>query len=873
MLNRYLATVFALLIVAFLPASAVAAETSFTPLTRAVSSAHVGKRAAADLRRGVHRARNAYRQRHYCASVKSLGRVVERAGKRGGGGRVERAARSLQRAIFVKRAAHRGRCGLAPPRFRVADAVTPAMRRLPALADGHPRVVARLASAHGVNTDFVQDELVVEGSRAAAAKLAGRWHGRVLDGSSVHKAGGEVNLIRVDASRAPTADLAADLIAIDPRVRGRFQVSSRAGLGLIAVAADAAAHGLTVAPNLLTKGAGVLDRSTAEGTLPPNKPGDPPSRVNAFGPWYTASLGTGDAWRALAMGGKTSNRVKLAVLDGGFSSAGLPDLSPASTGADDVPNGMKCTGGNECPWHGTEVASAAAGVIDNGLGAFGSGGQVADVVMFHIDGDMFSAIGAVYDAADSGAKIINISSGYELDASVSFFSIPYEDATQTAFERGALVVASAGNDGRDVDAEDCFVVCWEEEWVAPCENDPVICVGGIGTDSSRDAKSNYGREACATARDCDVDIFGPMNVWVGPTGDNPNPHRRGGTSFSSPFVAGVLAMIMAADPSVTPAGAKQALLDTAERSADETVSRIVNAVAAVMDVADNKLGPLVEIAQADPKPHYGGFNATNLKATVDSIGPCKCTIEWSSDKDGAMGTGASIDYVYQSPGRRTVTAKVTDADTGATAFDQVDVEAMNDQPEAQITKPAQDAHVYSGQPFKLEGHADDANQPGGLACDDLWWAEPGGPTDGGCSPTMTLYGDNLTTWVTLKATDAYGAWSSYTVRLHVDKPPAHSPPLVTILSPSEGELLEPNDIVTLEGSANDPDTGPVAGTWSVKYGSTTKTIGQGNTLQWKPSSHVQQGCGDVDATLIFSATDPDGTSSDQVSVKVDYPVC
>jgi hypothetical protein len=29
----------------------------------------------------------------------------------------------------------------------------------------------------------------------------------------------------------------------------------------------------------------------------------------------------------------------------------------------------------------------------------------------------------------------------------------------------------------------------------------------------------------------------------------------------------------------------------------------------------------------------------------------------------------------------------------------------------------------------------------------------------------------------------------------------------------------------------------------------------------------------VAATLIFSATDPDGTSTDQLGVKVHYPVC
>src|SRR5215204_596697 len=146
MSKRCLATVLALSAAAFLPAGAVAAEISFAPLTRGVANSHVGKRAAADLRR----ARSAYRHRRYCASVKSLGRVAERAAKRSTGARVERAARSLQRAIFVKLAAHGSRCGLMPPRFRVAGSLAPAVKRLSPLADGHPRVVARLAGAHGV---------------------------------------------------------------------------------------------------------------------------------------------------------------------------------------------------------------------------------------------------------------------------------------------------------------------------------------------------------------------------------------------------------------------------------------------------------------------------------------------------------------------------------------------------------------------------------------------------------------------------------------------------------------------------------------------------------------------------------------------------
>jgi serine protease len=871
MFKRYLATALALSIIGLLPAGASASGISFAPLTRSITSSHLGKHKAAGLRRGAHRARVQYRGHRYCASLRTLGGVVERASKLRRGARVERAARTLQRRVFVKRAAHRGRCGLAPPRFRVTRSVKPAVRSLPPLSDGHPRVVARLAGKHGATTDFVQDELVVEGDRAAAAKLAERWHGKILDSASARQAGSASYLIRIDAHRAPTGDLAADLIKIDPRARGAFKVSSRTGLGLLAVAGDAAAHGLKVAPNAVTEDAGVLDRSTTEATLPPGTVVDKWDS-DAYKWWYTGSLGTGEAWRALAIGGRTSNRVKLAVLDDGFSTAGLADLSPAATGADDVKNPGKCTGGKDCPWHGTWVASTAAGIIDNGLGAAGTGGQVADVAMIHNGHTMFSSIDAIYEALDAGAKIINISSGFELDASVSFINIPYEDATQTAFERGALVVASAGNDGRDVDAEDCFIVCWEEEWIAPCENDPVICVGGIEEDGRREVHSNYGREWCGNAQDCDVDIFAPMSAWVGPDGTDPNPKLVGGTSFSSPYVAGVLAMIMAADPAATLGDVKHALIDSADRGADETVSRIVNAASAVVNVTDGKLGPLVKISQADQKVPYGGFNTTTLKATTYSVGPCKCTITWSSDKDGPMGTGATIDWVYPSAGERTVTVKVKDA-TGATATDQVKIEATNEPPRVDITKPGDYAHVYSGQPFALAATASDPNQPGGVPCKSFTWdaADNHGVT--GCSPTMTLWGNGVLTYVQVKVTDADGASGWANLNVIVDKPPAHSPPLVTILSPSEGDLLEPNDAVTLEGKATDPDAGPLTGTWRVKYGATTKVIGTGNTLQWKPSDDVPQGCGNKSATLIFSATDPDGTSSDQVGVKVHYPVC
>ncbi|MEZ4270450.1 MAG: S8/S53 family peptidase [Myxococcota bacterium] len=57
---------------------------------------------------------------------------------------------------------------------------------------------------------------------------------------------------------------------------------------------------------------------------------------------------------------------------------------------------------------------------------------------------------------------------------------------------GILVFASAGNDGADVDAEDCFIGCWEGAYRVPCEAPGVICVGGLTHNSTSKDPSSAG---------------------------------------------------------------------------------------------------------------------------------------------------------------------------------------------------------------------------------------------------------------------------------------------------------------------------------------------------------------------------------------------
>src|SRR5690606_32883931 len=298
--------------------------------------------------------------------------------------------------------------------------------------------------------------------------------------------------------------------------------------------------------------------------------------------------------RLLELAGKLENRVKLAILDMGFEpnadfAAGwlaisnVPFVDPVGT-----ENLLFCEflDFGSCPWHGTNAASAAFALPDNDFGSAGPAGPVADPVLVFTLYDMFTSVTALATAKDAGAKIANMSYGAAIP-DVLFFTVePFDVATASFRDSGMLLFAAAGNDDDDVDAERCirFIGClgWEEAWHTPCENAGVICVGGTnGNSTSRASGSNYGAEH--------VDIFAPFTMWLGPDPEAPGNEARvtHGTSYSSPFAAGVAALIWAADPSLSANEVEDILLATAHSSPDDEVNGYVNALGAVQEALGN----------------------------------------------------------------------------------------------------------------------------------------------------------------------------------------------------------------------------------------------------------------------------------------------
>ncbi len=179
--------------------------------------------------------------------------------------------------------------------------------------------------------------------------------------------------------------------------------------------------------------------------------------------------------------------------------------------------------------HGTAVASMIIG-NDYLTPGVAPGSSIISVRIAGDDGqgDSFTLAQGILAAVDAGASLINISMGSFGD------SVIVRNAIQYAIDRGALIVAAAGNNGMD-------------QVYYPAANKGVIAVGAVDALGNHLDFSNYGNE---------IDIAAPgyaLNAaWT-----NNQAVSVSGTSFSTPIIVGTLAAIMteAGSGNLTPAQA------------------------------------------------------------------------------------------------------------------------------------------------------------------------------------------------------------------------------------------------------------------------------------------------------------------------------
>jgi serine protease AprX len=146
-------------------------------------------------------------------------------------------------------------------------------------------------------------------------------------------------------------------------------------------------------------------------------------------------------------------------------------------------------------------------------------------------------------------------------------------AADLAVKRGIVVLNSAGNEGFNATRNTLG---------APADGDSVIAVGAVTSLGVRSSFSSVGNTVDGRIKP-DIMAMG-SSVRVASTSNNTLYSTASGTSFSCPLAAGVAALVLNANPSLTPMQVRDALRNTASRSSNpdrENGWGIINALAAI----------------------------------------------------------------------------------------------------------------------------------------------------------------------------------------------------------------------------------------------------------------------------------------------------
>ena len=248
--------------------------------------------------------------------------------------------------------------------------------------------------------------------------------------------------------------------------------------------------------------------------------------------WHLPKVQASLAWEMA-----TAEGVTIAILDTGVD-ASHPDL------AGQLVAGWNSVSNNEDTadiyGHGTQVAGTAAATTNNSIGvaAIGLSANIMPIrISNRSDGGAYwsdIARGLTW-AADHGADVANISYSVTNSSSVS------SAAEYLRSKRGVVVVA-AGNDGTDPG--------WGD-------NPAVISVSATTSSDSKASWSNYGDY---------IDVSAP-GAGIQTTTNGGGYGSVSGTSFASPATAGLIALIMGANPDLSPDEIESIL----EASADDLV--------------------------------------------------------------------------------------------------------------------------------------------------------------------------------------------------------------------------------------------------------------------------------------------------------------
>lgn len=189
--------------------------------------------------------------------------------------------------------------------------------------------------------------------------------------------------------------------------------------------------------------------------------------------------------------------------------------------------------------HGTHIAGIIAAESNNRIGVCGlnPNARILNVCFLNSDGrgNQIDAAAAIRYAANQGARILNCSWGYPQYSSILHEAIEY------ASFKGCIIIAAAGNSGRDI-----------IEYPAGFRN--VWAIGAIDSDKKPTYFSSYGEHV----------LFAEYGLHVLSTVPNQKYSTKSGTSQSAAIFSGVASRILSANPNFDRNTVLQTLMASAE---------------------------------------------------------------------------------------------------------------------------------------------------------------------------------------------------------------------------------------------------------------------------------------------------------------------
>lgn len=229
------------------------------------------------------------------------------------------------------------------------------------------------------------------------------------------------------------------------------------------------------------------------------------------------------------MENKAWREVLIGIIDTGVNSGHGDIAGNIRTGYDFVHHSSKKV--DDKDGHGSFISGLVAAQVRNKTGIAGmSRLNKLKIVPLKFDFSTSQAVEAIVHAKNMGVRILNMSWGTE----------EYDPALYDAIKSfPGVVIASAGNDGREHDASFHFY---------PCDFDlpNVVCVGAVSENDSIASYSDFGAQY--------VDLLAPggEGLPLVSLGLRKNDYYEGrGTSYATAFVSGTAGLVLSASPFIS----------------------------------------------------------------------------------------------------------------------------------------------------------------------------------------------------------------------------------------------------------------------------------------------------------------------------------